>query len=244
MAAMAILTSPTRRPHRRAGVRPPVVDARRALPEPAHRVRRQLDPQRRAPHALARPRRDRVAAPVGGRRRTRSCSPACCSRPARSATASDARARCSSGSPPSSSPPASRRRPPTMCADHRLPRGHGRRRRVHHAVDAVDPRERVPARASAPRRSRSGPTTTGVAGSIGPVISGWLLGHFWFGSVFLVNLPVIALAFVGGWFFVPKSRDPERERDSTRSARCSRSSASPRSSSGSSRRPTRDGARR
>ena len=51
-------------------------------------------------------------------------------------------------------------------------------------------------------------TTTGIAGSIGPVITGWVLGHFWFGSAFLVYLPVIALAFVGGWFFVPKSRDP------------------------------------
>ncbi len=51
-------------------------------------------------------------------------------------------------------------------------------------------------------------TTTGIAGSIGPVITGWVLGHFWFGAAFLVYLPVIAVAFVGGWFFVPKSRDP------------------------------------
>jgi EmrB/QacA subfamily drug resistance transporter len=51
-------------------------------------------------------------------------------------------------------------------------------------------------------------TTTGIAGSVGPVITGWVLGHFWFGSAFLVYLPVIAVAFVGGWFFVPKSRDP------------------------------------
>src|SRR5205085_4520800 len=55
-------------------------------------------------------------------------------------------------------------------------------------------------------------TTTGVAGSIGPVITGYVLGHFWFGSAFLVYLPVIALAFVGGWFFVPKSRDPDESR--------------------------------
>ena len=34
--------------------------------------------------------------------------------------------------------------------------------------------------------------TTGAAGAIGPVASGWLLGHFWFGSVFLVNVPIIA----------------------------------------------------
>ena len=28
--------------------------------------------------------------------------------------------------------------------------------------------------------------------------------------LFLRYLPVIALAFVGGWFFVPKSRDPDQ----------------------------------
>ena len=55
-------------------------------------------------------------------------------------------------------------------------------------------------------------TTTGIAGSIGPIITGYVLGHFWFGSAFLVYLPVIALAFVGGWFVVPKSRDPDESR--------------------------------
>ena len=50
--------------------------------------------------------------------------------------------------------------------------------------------------------------TTGFAGSLGPVISGFLLTHFWFGSVFLINLPIITVAFIGGWFLVPKSRDP------------------------------------
>jgi EmrB/QacA subfamily drug resistance transporter len=54
--------------------------------------------------------------------------------------------------------------------------------------------------------------TTGVAGSIGPVASGFLLTHFWFGSIFLINLPIIAIAFVGGWFLVPKSRDPKEAR--------------------------------
>ncbi len=52
--------------------------------------------------------------------------------------------------------------------------------------------------------------TTGAAGAIGPVASGFLLGHFWYGSVFLVNVPIIALALVAGWFLVPKSRDPEQ----------------------------------
>jgi EmrB/QacA subfamily drug resistance transporter len=50
---------------------------------------------------------------------------------------------------------------------------------------------------------------TGAAGAIGPVASGWLLGHFWYGSVFLVNVPIILVALVGGFFLVPKSRDPE-----------------------------------
>jgi EmrB/QacA subfamily drug resistance transporter len=50
---------------------------------------------------------------------------------------------------------------------------------------------------------------TGAAGAVGPVASGWLLGHFWIGSIFLVNVPFIALALVGGWFLVPRSRDPQ-----------------------------------
>ena len=55
-------------------------------------------------------------------------------------------------------------------------------------------------------------SVTGAAGAIGPVASGWLLGHFWYGSVFLVNVPIIIVALVSGWFLVPKSRDPEEAR--------------------------------
>jgi DHA2 family multidrug resistance protein-like MFS transporter len=51
------------------------------------------------------------------------------------------------------------------------------------------------------------------AGSaLGPVIGGLLLEHFWWGSVFLVNLPVIAVLIVGGTVLLPelpsRSRDP------------------------------------
>jgi EmrB/QacA subfamily drug resistance transporter len=53
---------------------------------------------------------------------------------------------------------------------------------------------------------------TGGAGAIGPVASGWLLGHFWFGSVFLINVPIIVGALVLGAFLVPKSKDPEEAR--------------------------------
>jgi EmrB/QacA subfamily drug resistance transporter len=53
---------------------------------------------------------------------------------------------------------------------------------------------------------------TGAAGALGPVASGWLLGHFWFGSIFLINVPVIIVALVFGKFVIPKSRDPEEAR--------------------------------
>ncbi len=53
-------------------------------------------------------------------------------------------------------------------------------------------------------------SVTGAAGVIGPVASGYLLGHFWFGSVFFVNVPILIVALVSGWFLVPKSKDPEQ----------------------------------
>jgi EmrB/QacA subfamily drug resistance transporter len=52
----------------------------------------------------------------------------------------------------------------------------------------------------------------GAAGAIGPTVSGWLLIHFWYGSVFFVNVPFILLALVSGWVLVPRSRDPEEAR--------------------------------
>ena len=50
---------------------------------------------------------------------------------------------------------------------------------------------------------------TGAAGALGPPISGWLLGHFWYGSIFFINVPLIMLALIAGRFLVPKSRDPK-----------------------------------
>jgi EmrB/QacA subfamily drug resistance transporter len=52
--------------------------------------------------------------------------------------------------------------------------------------------------------------TTGAAGAIGPVASGWLLGHFWYGSIFLINVPFIIVALVAGWWLVPRSKDPQQ----------------------------------
>lgn len=44
--------------------------------------------------------------------------------------------------------------------------------------------------------------------AIGPIVGGVLLEHFWWGSVFLINLPVMALLVVVGLRMLPESRDP------------------------------------
>ncbi|KPC65089.1 MFS transporter [Streptomyces chattanoogensis] len=45
--------------------------------------------------------------------------------------------------------------------------------------------------------------------AVGPVLGGFLLGHFWWGSVFLINLPVMALLVVVGIRVIPESRNPD-----------------------------------
>ncbi|WP_395297629.1 MFS transporter [Kitasatospora hibisci] len=48
--------------------------------------------------------------------------------------------------------------------------------------------------------------TAGAA--LGPVVGGALLEHFWWGSVFLLNIPVLLLLLVLGIWLLPESRDP------------------------------------
>ena len=43
---------------------------------------------------------------------------------------------------------------------------------------------------------------------LGPLVAGFLLTHYDWGSIFLINAPVVVLAVLGAWFFVPESRDP------------------------------------
>jgi MFS transporter, DHA2 family, multidrug resistance protein len=45
---------------------------------------------------------------------------------------------------------------------------------------------------------------------IGPVLGGFLLDHFWWGSVFLINVPVVAIALVAVTFLLPESRAEKR----------------------------------
>jgi len=49
-------------------------------------------------------------------------------------------------------------------------------------------------------------SVVGMAGAaIGPLVGGLLLEHFWWGSVFLVNIPVLAVVIPMVWRLVPKS---------------------------------------
>ena len=49
----------------------------------------------------------------------------------------------------------------------------------------------------------------GLGIGFGPILGGALLENFFWGSVFLVNIPVVITALVLGYFLVPASRDPE-----------------------------------
>lgn len=43
---------------------------------------------------------------------------------------------------------------------------------------------------------------------LGPILGGWLLDHFWWGSVFLVNIPMVGIGIAACVFLLPETRDP------------------------------------
>jgi EmrB/QacA subfamily drug resistance transporter len=47
---------------------------------------------------------------------------------------------------------------------------------------------------------------------LGPLVAGWLLTHYEWGSIFLINGPVVLLALLGAWIFIPESRDSNAPR--------------------------------
>jgi EmrB/QacA subfamily drug resistance transporter len=49
---------------------------------------------------------------------------------------------------------------------------------------------------------------SGMAVAFGPVSGGFLLEHFYWGSVFLINVPIVIIALVLGAVFIPTSKDP------------------------------------
>ena len=50
---------------------------------------------------------------------------------------------------------------------------------------------------------------SGVAIALGPIAGGLLLKYFWWGSIFLVNVPIVIVGLIAIFFLVPDSRDPK-----------------------------------
>ena len=55
-------------------------------------------------------------------------------------------------------------------------------------------------------------TSYSVGGAIGPLLGGILLQYFWWGSVFLIGVPVMVLLLVLGPVLLPEFRDPQAGR--------------------------------
>src|SRR6201995_2124211 len=55
-------------------------------------------------------------------------------------------------------------------------------------------------------------SATFISFPIGPVVGGYLLDPFWWGSVFLINVPVVVLAVIAVAVLLPESRSADRPR--------------------------------
>jgi len=53
---------------------------------------------------------------------------------------------------------------------------------------------------------------SGMAVAFGPVVGGFLLEHYYWGSVFLINVPITIIALVLGAIYLPTSKDPNPHR--------------------------------
>jgi EmrB/QacA subfamily drug resistance transporter len=45
---------------------------------------------------------------------------------------------------------------------------------------------------------------SGIAVAFGPVVGGALLQHFWYGSIFLVNVPIVVVTLIAGQLLIPR----------------------------------------
>ena len=68
--------------------------------------------------------------------------------------------------------------------------------------NVFDPAER-------PRAIGLWATAVGLGIATGPVLGGLLLDHFWWGSVFLINVPVTAAGLIAAALLIPESRNRE-----------------------------------
>ncbi len=60
-------------------------------------------------------------------------------------------------------------------------------------------------------RGRAIGVWAGVAGlgaALGPLTGGFLVEHFYWGSVFLVNIPIVVVGLIAGFLLIPNSKDP------------------------------------
>ena len=55
-------------------------------------------------------------------------------------------------------------------------------------------------------------TANFLSAPIGPVLGGWLLSHYWWGWVFLMNIPVVVIGVLAATAWLPESRSAERRR--------------------------------
>jgi MFS family permease len=54
--------------------------------------------------------------------------------------------------------------------------------------------------------------TSGLGIAIGPIAGGLLLARFWWGSIFLVNVPIVLAGLMGAVMLVPDSKNPQVDR--------------------------------
>ena len=84
-------------------------------------------------------------------------------------------------------------------------------------------------------------TSYSVGAAIGPLVGGLLLEHFWWGSVFLLAVPVMVLLLAVGPRLLPEFRDPSPAASTCRAPVCRSSPCSPRSTASSTSRRTAPG---
>jgi EmrB/QacA subfamily drug resistance transporter len=58
--------------------------------------------------------------------------------------------------------------------------------------------------------------TSGIAVAFGPITGGALLEHYWYGSIFLINVPIVIITLVSGQLLIPKLAAERRRRFDTR----------------------------